>query len=158
MLSGLSDLLQRMANAVDDERREAFLYQIHSLLHKHHLHDHPFMEEFEHDLARSIATGNRFEAKDIRLPAPYKNNTPFQSSSPLMNSEYEVARHEALQERNLDETKRARGVALEMKGYGQELVDKASEMKGRAELMERQQNVPSLNQEEIIQRLKHSMY
>jgi len=128
MLSGLSTLMRRMANAVDDEHRESFLYQIHDLLHFHNLQDQPYIAEFERDLAHSIATGDKM---------------------------YEVARYDALKQLNLDQAERARETAAQMKQYGSELVNKAKEMRHREEMMEREQSIPSLQKHLVHQELKN---
>ena len=131
MLSGLSNLMRRMVNAVDDEHREAFLYQIHDLLHFHNLQDKPYMVEFEHDLAHSIATGQKM---------------------------YEIARYDALKQRNLDQADRARYAAAHMKQYGSELVSKAREMRHRQEMMDREQSIPAAQQQLLQQHLESRVY
>lgn len=123
MLSGLADLMRHMANAVDDEHREAFLYQLHSLLHFHGLQDQPEIAEFEHELAKSVATGAPFSVKTAALRDG-------------------ADRHEALRQRNLAEAKAAQRTASRMKNYGQELVDKSKEMQLRVAMLERAGAVP----------------
>jgi len=128
MLSGLSNLMRRMANAVDDEHRESFLYQVHDLLHFHNLQDQPYIAEFEHDLAHSVATGEK------------------------MN---EISRYEALKQRNIDKADEARAAAAYMKQYGSELVNKGREMRHREEMMEREQQIPRYQQQLLQQHLKN---
>jgi len=130
MLSGLTDLIRRMANAVDDERRESFLYQVHNLLHFHNLQDQPYISDFEREMAHSLVSGKKLE-------------------------KYEKARYEASKQRNILEAENARKLASSMKQYGNELVDKAKEMRNRENIIERQQSVPSHEQELLQQHLKN---
>jgi len=68
MLSGLADLVKSMANAVNTERRNAFLQHVVTLLDKHDLLNRPYTTQLVKDIALAIASGNEVGDKYHGIP------------------------------------------------------------------------------------------
>jgi len=69
MLNELVNYIKNLANAVTDERREAFLFHVNNLIYKYNLQDYPYMDALEKDMARSIVTKNKVGDKYQGIPA-----------------------------------------------------------------------------------------
>jgi hypothetical protein len=141
MLQRLTSTMRRMANAIKADRRESFLNAVHMMIHRHHLHDHPFMMGFEDEIAHSIATGLPLRDPDALVEDEFsrtetKPATPATPATPAIPSALATpAGPTAIQKAK--DPKIAKDVAKEMKDYGKRITARGKELGHRAEIAQR---------------------
>ena len=148
MLERLVSMMRRMSNAIRSDRREAFLNAVHLLIHKYHLHDHPFIVSFENEISHAIATGKPLPLPEDLIQAEFDKQTQAATSTPAAAT--------ATGTTNALDTKTPLGVAQEMKEYGRKLTQRGKELDHRAEMAQRR-TIPFEMHDELQQHLRQRL-
>ena len=147
MLERLANLIRRMSNAVDSTRSDQFLNNLHSMLHRYHLHDEKFLSSLEDEIGYALANGT-----PLQMPREYAVAGSGTLATPISAPGSTQALNGVTPA--MSETESAKQISANMKAYGKTLLDRSHELKRRAEMVTRRNTIAREDNEELLDQIK----
>lgn len=174
MLERLSNLIRRMSNSVEDSHRDQFLNQLHSMIHKYHLHDEKFISNLENEIGFALANNvplamprtvqsldnlNSAQAQpkvqtQVQAPTQAQTQTQTQTQAATVQA---PAQAQTQAQTQLSENDKAKIISQNMEEYGKTLINQSKELKNRADILERRTTIPNSDREELLDHIRNRL-